>query len=308
MFLALSALEIMAQFLEQLINGLVLGGIYALIAVGYTMVYGIIQLINFAHGEIFMFGAYFSFVLVAVLHVPFWVALPICMLLCAGMGIAMDVIAYRPLRKAPRLSALITAIGMSLALQNLARIIWGARQRTFPEEAIPALFLSENAIQLPGGADLPYRDLFIILFAAVLMILLNRLIYLTKIGKAMRACAQNPVAANLMGIQTNRVIAVAFAIGSALGAVAGVMVGLREVIEPTMGYYKGVAAFAAAVLGGIGNVTGAMIGGILIGLAEVLGAGYISSGYRLAIAYIIMIAVILIRPSGLFGKTTGTRA
>ena len=182
----------MAQFLEQLINGLVLGGIYALIAVGYTMVYGIIQLINFAHGEIFMLGAYFSFVLVAVLHVPFWVALPICMLLCAGIGMAMDVIAYRPLRKAPRLSALITAIGMSLALQNLARIIWGARQRTFPEDAIPALFLSENAIPLPGGADLPYRDLFIILFAAVLMILLNRLIYLTKIGKAMRCLRAKP--------------------------------------------------------------------------------------------------------------------
>jgi len=142
----------------------------------------------------------------------------------------------------------------------------------------------------------------------VLMVALNRLIYLTKIGKAMRACAQNRVAADLMGVKTNRVIAFAFAIGSALGAIAGVMVGLSESVTPLMGYHKGVAAFAAAVLGGIGNITGAMVGGIIIGLAEVFGGGYISSGYRLAIAYIIMIAVILIRPSGLFGKSTGDRA
>lgn len=298
----------MAQFLEQLINGLVLGGIYALIAVGYTMVYGIIQLINFAHGEIFMFGAYFAFVLVTEVHLPFWVAMPVSMLLCAGIGMLMDIVAYRPLRRAPRLSALITAIGMSLALTNLAQLLWGASPRRFPDDALPAFFLSENAIALPGGADLPYRDLFIFLLAVGLMIGLNRFIYLTRIGKAMRACAQNKVAANLMGIQTNHVIAATFAIGSALGAVAGVMVGVRDAIQPTMGYYKGVAAFAAAVLGGIGNITGAMIGGLLIGLAEVLGAGYISSGYRLAIAYIIMIAIILIRPSGLFGQATGTRA
>lgn len=298
----------MAQFLEQLINGLVLGGIYALIAVGYTMVYGIIQLINFAHGEIFMFGAYFAFSLVVFLGIPFWIALPVSMILCAALGMLIDYVAYRPLRNASRLSALITAIGMSLGLQNLAQLIWKADQRTFPVESLPSFFLSENAINLPGGADLPYRDLFIIVLALVLMVGLNRLIHLTKIGKAMRACAQNKVASNLMGIKTNQVIAVTFAIGSALGAVAGVMVGLREVIEPMMGYYKGVAAFAAAVLGGIGNITGAMLGGILIGLAEALGAGYINSSYRLAIAYIIMIAVILIRPSGLFGKSSAHRA
>jgi branched-chain amino acid transport system permease protein len=230
------------------------------------------------------------------------------MLLCAAMGMLIDVIAYRPLRNASRLSALITAIGMSLGLQNLAQLIWKADQRSFPNDTLPTFFLSENAISLPSGAALPFRDLFIILLALVLMVALNRLIHLTKIGKAMRACAQNKVAANLMGINTNQVIAVTFAIGSALGAVAGVMVGLREVIEPMMGYYKGVAAFAAAVLGGIGNITGAMLGGIIIGLAEALGAGYINSSYRLAIAYIIMIVVILIRPSGLFGKSTGNRA
>ncbi len=298
----------MAQFLEQIINGLVLGGIYALIAVGYTMVYGIIQLINFAHGEIFMFGAYIALMLITVFGIPFWIALPLSMILCGILGMLMDLVAYRPLRNAPRLSALITAIGMSLALQNLARMIWSARPLQFPTEALPAIFLSQNAISLPGGATLPYRDVFIIALALVLMITLNRLIYLTKIGKAMRACAQNQVAANLMGIRTNQVIAITFIIGSALGAVAGVMVGLREVVTPTMGYYKGVAAFAAAVLGGIGNITGAMLGGIIIGIAEVIGAGYISSGYRLAIAYIIMIAVIVIRPSGLFGKSTGHRA
>ena len=316
----------MEQFSEQLINALVLGGIYALIAVGYTMVYGIIQLINFAHGEIFMFGAYFAFTLVTVFNLPFWIALPLSMILCAMIGMLMDLVAYRPLRNAARLSALITAIGVSIGLQNLARIIWGARQRPFPTESLPtflrqgfppteslpAFTLTETAIALPGGAYLPYRDLFIILLALGLMIALNRLVSLTKIGKAMRACAQNRVAANLMGINTNKVIVITFAIGSALGAVAGIMVGIREIIEPTMGYYKGVAAFAAAVLGGIGNITGAMLGGLLIGFAEVFGAGYIpygyGSGYRVAIAYIVMIAVILIRPSGLFGKSTATRA
>ena len=307
----------MAQLLEQFINGLVLGGIYALIAVGYTMVYGIIQLINFAHGEIFMFGAYLALMLITVFNIPFWIAVPASMLLCALLGMLIDLVAYRPLRNAPRLSALITAIGISLVLQNLARMIWSARPRLFPIETLPGFLVSEvnmqtgeilNAIPLPGGGILPYRDVCILLLAVVLMIALNRLIYLTKIGKAMRACAQNRVASNLMGIKTNQVIAVTFAIGSALGAIAGIMVGVSENITPTMGYYKGVAAFAAAVLGGIGNITGAMLGGIIIGLAEVFGAGYISSGYRLAIAYIIMIAVIVIRPSGLFGKSTATRA
>ncbi len=298
----------MAQLLEQIMNGLVLGGIYALIAVGYTMVYGIIQLINFAHGEIFMFGAYFAFTLVTFLNVPFWIALPMSMILCAALGMIIDVIAYRPLRNASRLSALITAIGMSIGLQNLAQLIWKAEQRTITSDLLPAFFHSQNAISLPGGASLPYLDLFIILLALALMFGLNRMIHLTKIGKAMRACAQNKVASNLMGINTNQVILITFAIGSALGAVAGVMVGTREVIEPMMGYYKGVAAFAAAVLGGIGNITGAMLGGLIIGLAEVLGAGYIDSSYRVAFAYIIMIAVILIRPSGLLGKSTKTRA
>jgi len=298
----------MAQLLEQIMNGLVLGGIYALIAVGYTMVYGIIQLINFAHGEIFMFGAYFAFTLVTFLNVPFWIALPMSMILCAALGMIIDVIAYRPLRNASRLSALITAIGMSIGLQNLAQLIWKADQRTITSDLLPSFFLSHNSINLPGGAALPYRDLFIILLALALMVGLNRLIHLTKVGKAMRACAQNKIASNLMGINTNQVILITFAIGSALGAVAGVMVGLREVIEPMMGYYKGVAAFAAAVLGGIGNITGAMLGGLIIGLAEALGAGYIDSSYRVAFAYIIMIAVILVRPSGLLGKSTVTRA
>lgn len=297
-----------SELLEQIINGLVQGGIYALIAVGYTMVYGIIQLINFAHGEIFMLGAYFALILVTFLSLPFWLAIPISMILCAGIGMLMDVIAYRPLRNAPRLSALITAIGLSIGMQNLARMIWTARQRTFPRESLPSIFLGENALLLPGGASLPYRDVVIILLAVLLMVGLNLLVHFTKTGKAMRACAQDKVASNLMGIKTNQVIVVTFAIGSALGAIAGIMVGLREVIEPTMGYYKGVAAFAAAVLGGIGSITGAILGGVLIGLAETLGAGYISSGYRIAIAYIIMIIVILIRPSGIIGKSTASRA
>ncbi|MDE0483261.1 MAG: branched-chain amino acid ABC transporter permease [Candidatus Poribacteria bacterium] len=307
----------MSVFLLQLINGLVQGGIYALIAVGYTMVYGIIQLINFAHGEIFMLGAYFALILVTATPLPFWAAVLLSMVFCAVLGMLIDYIAYRPLRNAPRLSALITAIGVSLTLLNLARMLWSSRQRTFPDDSKPAIFQSKidletgevfNAIPLPDGAILPYTDIFIILLAVVLMFALNRLVHLTKIGKAMRACAQNPVAANLMGIKTNQVISVTFAIGSALGAVAGVMVGLREAIMPTMGYHKGIAAFAAAVLGGIGNITGAMLGGIIIGLAEAFGGGYISGGYKLAFAYVIMIVVILIRPSGLFGKSTAQRA
>ena len=297
-----------SELLEQIINGLVQGGIYALIAVGYTMVYGIIQLINFAHGEIFMLGAYFALILVTFLSLPFWLAIPVSMILCAGIGMLMDVIAYRPLRNAPRLSALITAIGLSIGMQNLARMIWTAKQRTFPSRSLPSIFLGENALLLPGGASLPYRDVVIILLAILLMVGLNLLVHFTKTGKAMRACAQDKVASNLMGIKTNQVILITFAIGSALGAIAGIMVGLREVIEPTMGYYKGVAAFAAAVLGGIGSITGAILGGVLIGLAEALGAGYISSEYRIAIAYIIMIVVIIIRPSGMIGKSTASRA
>ncbi len=304
-----------AQLFEQLINGLVQGGIYALIAVGYTMVYGIIQLINFAHGEIYMFGAYFGLILITVFHIPFWFALPLAMLLCALLGMLIDYVAYRPLRTAPRLSALITAIGISIALQNLARIFWSATPKSYPTDKLPSFFVSGinsageviNVIPLPGGGTLPYRDVFILLIAVALMIILNLLIYYTRIGKAMRACAQNAVAANLMGINANRVILATFAIGSALGAVAGVMVGLSENVNPTMGYYKGVAAFAAAVLGGIGSVTGAIVGGLLIGIAEAFGAD-LASGYRIAFAYIIMIMVILIRPTGLFGKATSKRA
>jgi branched-chain amino acid transport system permease protein len=292
--------------LEQIVNGLVLGGIYALIAVGYTMVYGVIQLINFAHGEIFMFGAYFTFLCLAVLKFPLWLAVLASILLCALMGVVIDLIAYRPLRNAPRLSALITAIGISLILQNLARMIWGAEPRRDLANAKSA-FLSQTVI-IPGGAQLSYLDLSIIILAILLMVGLNRLISLTRIGKAMRACAQDKMAASLMGIDTNRVIGATFAIGSALGAVAGIMVGMRETIEPTMGYYKGVAAFAAAVLGGIGNITGAMLGGVVLGIAEVLGAGYISSGYRVAISYILMILVIVFRPAGLLGRASAKRA
>ncbi len=343
----------MELFFQQLINGLVLGGIYALIAVGYTMVYGIIQLINFAHGEIFMLGAYMAFTLMMFFPIPLWVAIIVSMLFCAGIGMLMDFVAYKPLRSAPRLSALITAIGVSIGLQNLVRMIWGAKPQSFTDDKLPTLFrqvnfldepksyfsifgasFNENAIQFSENVSLAYLDLTIILLAIILMIGLNRLVSLTKIGKAMRACAQNRVAANLMGIKTNQVIAITFAIGSALGAVAGVMVGVRENISPIMGFHKGVAAFAAAVLGGIGNITGAMVGGLLMGLAEVFGAGYIDpflefvfhtiglgemydneaishsygSGYRIAISYIVMILVILIRPTGLFGKSSAHRA
>jgi len=218
----------MEQFLEQLINALVLGGIYALIAVGYTMVYGIIELINFAHGEIFMLGAYLAFALVTVFGLPFWIAVPASMLLCAGIGMLMDLVAYRPLRNAPRLSALITAIGVSIGLQNLARIIWGARQRPFPSESLPtflrqgippteslpAFSLTETAIALPCGASLPYRVCSSMLLALVLRSALTRLVCRTKVGKGMLAGAQKRVCANLMGMHTKRGIVVTFGVGS----------------------------------------------------------------------------------------------
>ncbi len=290
-------------FGQQLVNGITLGSVYALIAVGYTMVYGVIQLINFAHGEIYMMGAFLSFTMVTSMGMNFWVAFPVTIVMCSILGMLLDVVAYRPLRQAPRLAALITAIGMSLFLQNLALIIWGSQIRGFPAATLPRIF-SYPAVTM-GEIVISWLQVFILVVAFGMMAALHTIIHYTRIGTAMRAIAQDKVTASLMGINVNRVISFTFAIGSAMGGVAGILVGMYyNAIWPTMGYIAGIKAFAAAVLGGIGSVPGAMLGGGVLGMAEVLGAGYISSAYRDGIAYAVMILVIIFKPSGLLGKST----
>ena len=293
-------------FLQQLVNGITLGGVYALIAVGYTMVYGVIQLINFAHGEIYMLGAFLAYTLVAVVGMPFFPAFVLTLMICAVLGVVLDFVAYRPLRKAPRLAALITAIGMSIFLQNMAMLIWGSQIKSYPRDLLPAFF-SESAITF-GDVSLSWLQLFILSITILFMIILHLTIHKTRIGMAMRAISQDKTASALMGIGVNRVISFTFAIGSAMGGMAGILVGLYyNAIFPTMGYVAGIKAFAAAVLGGIGSVPGAMLGGGVLGIAEVMGAGYISSEYRDGISYAVMIAVILFKPSGLIGKQMGEK-
>lgn len=301
-----SLLDQSSLFLQQLVNGITLGGVYALIAVGYTMVYGVIQLINFAHGEIYMLGAFLAYTLVAVVGMPFFPAFVLTLMICAVLGVVLDFVAYRPLRKAPRLAALITAIGMSIFLQNMAMLIWGSRIKSYPRDLLPAFF-SESAITF-GEVSLSWLQLFILSTTILFMIILHLTIHKTRIGMAMRAISQDKTASALMGISVNRVISFTFAIGSAMGGMAGILVGLYyNAIFPTMGYVAGIKAFAAAVLGGIGSVPGAMLGGGVLGIAEVMGAGYISSEYRDGISYAVMIAVILFKPSGLIGKQMGEK-
>lgn len=294
-------IEISSLFLQQLANGITLGGVYALIAVGYTMVYGVIELINFAHGEIYMLGAFIAYTMVTMLGVPFFTAFFLTILICATFGIILDFVAYRPLRKAHRLAALITAIGMSIFLQNLALLIWGSQIKSYPREILPKYFY-QTAFTF-GDVMLTWLQIFILSVTIVSMFTLHIIVHKTKIGTAMRAISQDKVTSALMGIGVNRVISFTFAIGSAMGSMAGILVGLYyNAIFPTMGYIAGVKAFAAAVLGGIGSVPGAMLGGGVLGIAEVMGAGYISSEYRDGISYAVMILVILFKPSGLIGR------
>lgn len=292
---------------QQLINGLTLGLVYALIAVGYTMVYGVIELINFAHGEVYMLGAFFCVTFISVFGMPLFPAIVLAMACCAVLGMLIDRIAYKPLRKAPRLAALITAIGVSIFLQNLAMIVWGSRPIPFVRKAVPAIF--EEAAFGFGDVSISWMQVFIYAVTMAMMIGLSLIINKTRIGTAMRALAQNQTGAALMGINVDRVISFTFAIGSALGAVAGILVAMYyNSMSAMMGYNAGVKAFAAAVLGGIGSVPGAMLGGIVLGIAETLGAGYVSSQYRDGLGYAVMILVIIIRPSGLLGKAVGQKA
>lgn len=290
------------MFEQQLVNGFTLGLIYALIAVGYTMVYGVIELINFAHGEIYMLGAFLTLSFISI-GLPLPLAVLLAMLATAAIGVLLDIVAYRPLREAPRLAALITAIGMSIFLQNLAMIIWGSRPLPFPRQSLPAFF-GEPAFQF-SDVTITWMQMVIYIVALALMVGLNLIITKTRTGTAMRALAQNRTAAALMGINVNRVISFTFALGSGMGAVAGVMVSMYyNTMYPTMGYLAGVKAFAAAVLGGIGNITGAMIGGFVIGMVEILAAAYIPHGgeYKDVFAFVILILVLYFMPTGIMGE------
>jgi branched-chain amino acid transport system permease protein len=304
-------------FLQQIINGLTLGSVYAVVALGYTMVYGIIQLINFAHGEIVMIGAMVAFSVITVLAgsglppplivlIGMLVAMPVCML----VGYAMERIAYRPLRAAPRLAPLISAIGISIILQHVALLVWSRNPLAYPQ-IIPLVSFDI------GGAIITGVQIAIILTSVLMMGGLTLMVYRTKLGIAMRATSQNPQVAGLMGIDIDRIIAFTFIIGAALGAVAGVMVGTYYgIAHYTMGSLLGMKAFAAAVLGGIGNLAGAMLGGILLGIVEALAAGYIGeltnnifgSNYQDVFAFLVLIAVLVFRPSGLLGERVGDRA
>lgn len=285
------------MLLQQLINGIALGSTYALIALGYTMVYGIIALINFAHGEIYMTGAFVGLLMVTTFKTNIFIGMIAAMIVCMVMGVVMEFIAYRPLRKSSRLSALISAIGVSIFLQTLALMVFGADAKGYPDGVFPIRQLHV------GTADISTLQVLIIGVSALLMIGLEFIVRKTKIGKAMRATSEDYNTAALMGINVNRIISFTFALGSALAAAGGVLVGiLFNAVSFNMGLMAGLKAFAAAVLGGIGSIPGAMLGGLLLGVAEVLGvaAGY--SSYRDAIAFAILVLVLLVKPTGLLGQ------
>jgi branched-chain amino acid transport system permease protein len=307
----------MEVFIQQIINGLVLGSMYALVALGYTMVYGIINLINFAHGEILMIGALVSWTVVGALAgsgLPGWalmlVALMCAIVVCSIVNFSIEKIAYRPLRSAPRLAPLITAMGMSLLLQTLAMVVWKPNPKPFP------LLLPTEPINL-GGPVISVTQVLILVTTVVLLGALMWLVNKTKLGRAMRATAENPKVAALMGVKPDFVISATFVIGAALAAVAGLMWAANYgTAQHTMGFMPGLKAFTAAVLGGIGNLAGAMVGGILLGLIEAIGAGYLGeltggvlgSHYADIFAFVALILVLTLRPSGLLGERVADRA
>ena len=287
----------MMIFLDNLINGLSLGSIYAIIALGYTMVYGIAKMLNFAHGDVIMVGAYIAFCGLQYWNLPPVLAILLAMVVCTLLGITIEGLAYRPLRQATSLAVLITAIGMSYLLQNLALMIWGANPKSFP-----GTFINSGSLRL-GQLSVSSATLITILANIIIMIALTLFTSRTKMGKAMRCVSEDRGAAQLMGINVNRTISVTFAIGSALAAVAGVLLcSSYPILQPTTGSMPGIKAFTAAVFGGIGSIPGAMIGGILLGVIEIFGRAYISTALGDAIVFAVLIIVLLVRPTGLLGK------
>ena len=300
----------MQELFQQLANGIAWGSIYALIALGYTMVYGILRLINFAHGDVYMVGAFAAYFLAlwtgagGVNASPLAAVLVLlgAMLFCAILGMGIEFFAYRPVRRSSRITALITAIGVSLLLENVGLRVFGADPKFFPQLIAP------RRIELPGGVLVTNHQITVVVVSILLMIGLTLFVQRTRTGKAMRAVSFNRDAASLMGIHVNRIITITFAIGSALAAAAGVLVGLTNPkIEPLMGIMPGIKAFVAAVLGGIGSVPGAVIGGLLMGVSEYLVVGYVSSTYRDGIAFVILILVLLIKPAGLLGRNVAEK-
>ena len=286
----------MIHFIQTLISGLSLGSIYALIALGYTMVYGIAKMLNFAHGDIIMIGAYAGIVAVAQLGLPPVLAVVLSVLVCVLLGVLIEHLAYKPLRQAPSLSVLITAIGVSYLLQNLALLIFGSQQKAYPT------VLTLPTLQL-GPVSIEGVTILTLVTTAVIMLALTFFVNKTKLGKAMRAVSEDKAAASLMGISVNRTITLTFAIGSALAAFASIFYGMSYIyIKPTTGAMPGIKAFTAAVFGGIGSIPGAMLGGILLGLIEQFSKTYISTLWADAIVFAVLVLVLVVKPTGLLGK------
>jgi branched-chain amino acid transport system permease protein len=309
----------MDTFVQQIINGLVLGSMYALVALGYTMVYGIISLINFAHGEVLMVGAMVSWSIATAIPpevLPGWAVLLLSMVaaivVCSALNFAIEKVAYRPLRNAPRLAPLITAMGMSLLLQTLAMIIWKPAPKSYPQLLPPKIFFLWE-----DGPVITLTQVLILVMTVVVLAALLWLVNRTKLGRAMRATAENPRVAGLMGVRPDHIISLTFVIGASLAAIAGIMWAANYgTVQHSMGFLPGLKAFTAAVFGGIGNLTGAMVGGVLLGLIEAIGAGYLGeltggvfgSQYVEIFAFLVLILVLTLRPSGLMGERVADRA
>lgn len=291
-------------FLQHLVNGISLGSLYALLAIGYTMVYGILRLINFAHGDIFMLATYVAFYSITAFLLPWWAAFLIAIILTLVFGIILERVAYRPLRNSPRISIMISAIGASFLIENLGIMIFGGRPKAFP---IPEIF---SQILVIGNVSISIVTVIIPVIAAIALVILNYIINKTKTGIAMRAVSKDYDAAKLMGININRIISFTFGAGSALAAIGGLMWGLRyPQLLPLMGVMPGLKCFIAAVVGGIGNIKGAVLGGFILGLGEIIivASSPALSGYRDAFAFVLLIIILLVKPTGLMGQNSAEK-
>ncbi len=282
------------MFLQHLVNGIVIGGVYAMVALGYSMVYGVLQIVNWAHADVLMFGTFIGLLLTG-LGLPVWAMVILAATFTAALGMGVERLAYRPIKSANRkMAVLVSALGMSTFLQNLAQLIFGSSTKPFAA-------IEKGNYQI-GSVMFSNMQIIILIITAIMLFILYIIVYKTKMGVAMRACSVSIENAKLMGINTNKIISLTFGIGAFMAGIAGVLIGVYySAVYPTMGYLLGMKAFAAAILGGIGSISGAVAGGFVIGIIESLGAGYISSGYRDAYAFIVMIVILVIRPSGIFG-------
>lgn len=284
------------MFLQQVVNGITIGGVYAMVALGYSMVYGVLQIVNWAHADVLMMGTFIGMLLTTVVGLPLWAMVIISALFTAMLGMLVERLAYRPIQSANRrMAVLVSALGMSVFLQNLAQLIFGSSTYSFPT--------IDKVSYTAGSVAFTNVQIIILATTAVMLVILYFIVYKSKMGMAMRACSVSIQNAKLMGINTNFIISGTFGIGAFMAGIAGICIGTYyNAVYPTMGYMLGMKAFAAAILGGIGSIPGAVIGGFVIGIIESLGSGYISSGYRDAYAFIVMIVILVIRPSGILGK------